>query len=60
MRIIQGYEPKRPITRTRLGLPEKSRIPEPVTINRLMQLPIQDMPPEILRLAFENRTEMKP
>ena len=29
-----------------------------VTINQLLQLPIQDMPPEILRLAFENRIEM--
>ena len=31
---------------------------KPVTINQLMQLPIQDMPTEILRLAFENRKEM--
>jgi len=33
-------------------------LPKPVTINQLMQLPIQDMPTEILRLAFENREEM--
>ena len=58
--IIQGYEPKRPYTRTRIGLPEKARIPKPVTINQLMQLPIQDMPPEILLLALENREEWKP
>lgn len=31
---------------------------KPVTINQLMQLPIQDMPPEILRLALENREEI--
>ena len=31
----------------------------PVTINQLLQLPIQDMPTEILRLAFEHREEMK-
>jgi hypothetical protein len=35
------------------------RIPKPVTINQLLQLPIQDMPPEILRLALENREEWK-
>ena len=56
--IIQGYEPKRPQTRRRIGLPEKVRIPKPVTINQLLQLPIQDMSPEILRLAFENREEI--
>jgi hypothetical protein len=56
--IVEGYEPKRPCTRTRIGLPPKIRIPRPVTINQLMQLPIQDMPDEILRLAFENREEM--
>ena len=38
---------------TALGI----RLPKPVTINQLMQLPIQDMPTEILRLAFENRKE---
>jgi hypothetical protein len=31
----------------------------PVTINQLLQLPIQDMPPEILRLALENREKYK-
>jgi hypothetical protein len=34
-------------------------LPKPVTINQLMKLDIQDMPTEILRLAFENREEMK-
>ena len=58
--IIQGYEPRRPQTRTRIGLPPKAIIPKPVTINQLLQLPIQDMPTEILRLAFENREEYKP
>jgi hypothetical protein len=38
-----------------LGIP---RVPKSVTVNQLMQLPIQDMPTEILRLAFENRQEM--
>ncbi len=38
-----------------LGIP---RVPKPVTINQLMQLPIQDMPTEVLRLAFDNRQEM--
>jgi hypothetical protein len=33
-------------------------LPRSVTINQLLQLPIQDMPVEILRLAFENRKEM--
>jgi hypothetical protein len=56
--IIEGYEPKRPTTRTRIGLPAKAHITRPVTINQLMQLPIQDMPVVILRLAFENREEM--
>ena len=56
--IIQGYEPRRKKTRARIGLPEKVRIPKPVTINQLLKLPIQDMPPEILRLAFENREEI--
>jgi hypothetical protein len=32
---------------------------KPVTINQLMRLPIQDQPTEILRLALENRVEMK-
>lgn len=32
---------------------------KPVTINQLLQLPIQDMPTEILRLAFEHREEWK-
>jgi hypothetical protein len=30
-----------------------------VTINQLLQLPIRDQPTEILRLAFENRVEVK-
>lgn len=34
------------------------RLHRPVTINQLLQLPIQDMPTEILRLAYENREEM--
>ena len=57
--IIDGYEPRRPRTRTRIGLPARIRIPKPITINQLMQLPIQDQPTPILRLAFELREEMK-
>jgi hypothetical protein len=34
-------------------------IHRPVTINQLLQLPIQDQPTEILRLALENRIEMR-
>jgi hypothetical protein len=34
------------------------RLHRPVTINQLMQLPIQDMPTEILAMALEQRKEM--
>lgn len=57
-RISEGYEPKKPDTRSRCGLPAKITPPHPVTINQLLQLPISEMPPEILRLAFLNREEM--
>jgi hypothetical protein len=57
-RIAVGYEPKKPDTRSRCGLPVKITLPHPVTINQLLKLPISDMPPEILRLAFDNREEM--
>ena len=56
--IIRGYEPRRSCTRQRLGLPARIRLPRPVTINQLLRLPLQDMPPEILRLALEFREEM--
>ena len=32
---------------------------KPVTINQLMQLPLQDQPPQILRLALQYREEIK-
>ena len=57
--IMRGYEPKRPTTRTRIGLPARVSIPQPVTINKLMQLPIQDQPAAILRLALIYREEMR-
>jgi hypothetical protein len=57
--IIEGYEPKRPVTRVRIGLPARVHLPRPITINQLMQLPIQDQPPQILRLAFEHREEIE-
>jgi len=60
LQIIQGYEPRRACTRTRLGLPARIHLPRPVTINQLMQLPIQDMPGPVLRLALEFRKEMIP
>jgi hypothetical protein len=57
--IAEGYEPKKAETRARCGLPEKISLPHPVTINQLMKLPISEMPPEILKLAFEHREEMQ-
>ena len=57
--IIEGYEPRRSCTRTRIGLPAKIRIPKPVTINQLLRLPLQDQPPQILRLALQYREEIK-
>jgi len=32
---------------------------KPVTINQLLQLPLQDQPPQILRLALQYREEIK-
>ena len=57
-RMIDGWVPRTRECRIRCGLPPRIRLSKPVTINQLLQLPIQDQPPEILRLAFENRTEM--
>jgi len=54
--VTNGIVPNNKAIQNALGIP--SRIPKPVTINQLMQLPIQDMPTLILRLAFENRQEM--
>jgi hypothetical protein len=53
--IQHGIIPTNPKIQRALGI----RPPKRVTINQLMQLPIQDMPKEILRLAFINREEMK-
>ena len=52
--MSQGVVPANRKIQKALGI----HLPKPVTINQLMQLPIQDMPTEILRLAFENREEM--
>jgi hypothetical protein len=58
--IIDGYEPKRTETRLRLGLPARIRFPRPrPTINDLFQLPIKEMPPEVLRYALEHREEYR-
>jgi hypothetical protein len=57
--IAEGYEPMRPETRARCGLPAKVTPPHPVTINQLLKLPVSEMPTEILKLAFENREEMQ-
>jgi hypothetical protein len=52
--LVNGVIPSSKNIQHALGL----RLHRPVTINQLMQLPIQDQPTEILRLAFENRMEM--
>jgi hypothetical protein len=53
--LVKGIIPNSKRIRRVLGL----KLHQPVTINQLLQLPIQDMPTEILRLALENRVEMK-
>lgn len=53
--MVHGVIPASKNVQHALGL----RLHKPVTINQLMQLPIQDQPPEILRLALEKRVEMK-
>jgi hypothetical protein len=58
--LLDGYEPKTEATRMRIGLPAKlPRPPRPVTINQLMQLPVTEMPVEILKLALANREVMR-
>ena len=52
--VVHNVIPDNRKVRAALGI----RFHRPVTINQLLKLPIQDMPPEILRLAFENREEM--
>ena len=58
--LLDGYEPIKPETRIRLGLPPE--LPKPVhhrTIDEhLATDPIQDMPAPLLRWALENRHEM--
>ena len=64
--IANGYEPKKPETRSRLGLPPiciicYRPIPKPkppITINQLLSNPIQEMLPDILRFAYEMREEI--
>jgi hypothetical protein len=53
---VNGNVPVNKKIQRALGIP---RLPHPITINQLMHLPIQDMPGEILKLALENREEMK-
>ena len=52
--MVHNVIPENRKARAALGI----RVHRPVTINQLLQLPIQDMPTEILRLAYENREEM--
>ena len=52
--MVHNVIPENRKVRAALGI----RVHRPVTINQLLQLPIQDMPTEILRLAYENREEM--
>jgi hypothetical protein len=52
--MVNGVIPANPKIQRKLGL----RPQRPVTINQLMQLPIQDQPTPILRLAFKHRKEM--
>jgi hypothetical protein len=47
--VVYGRIPLNATIRRRLG------IKRTVTINQLLRLRIQDMPPEILKLAIENR-----
>lgn len=58
--LLNGYEPRRPETRTRLGLP--AEIPAPIhrkTINEHLATDrIQDLPAPLLKWALENREEM--
>lgn len=57
--IVDGYEPKRPVTRVRIGLPPMIPKENHPKINDLFRLPIQDMPAPVLRYALEHREEMR-
>jgi len=57
--LITGYEPRKPATRIRLGLPPEIHEVKRRTINEhLSQDRIQDMPAPLLRWAIQNREEM--
>jgi hypothetical protein len=58
--LLDGYEPRTPETRTRLGLPAKIKEPRHHrTINdHLANDAIQDMPSDLLGWAFQNREEL--
>lgn len=49
--IAHGIVPKNKAIQRSLGI----HLRKPVTINQLLQLPIQEMPPEILKLALYYR-----
>jgi hypothetical protein len=53
--VIKGQIPANPKIRKALGIHAQRK---PVTINQLLRLPISEMPPEVLRWAFENREEI--
>jgi hypothetical protein len=59
--IKKGWIPRTPACRQRCGLPPKPRRKtlRPMTINQMLNLPIQDTPPEILAWQLENREEME-
>lgn len=53
-----GTIPKNKYARHALGIPRAYG--HPVSVNELLQKPIQEQPPEVLRLALEYRTDFFP
>ncbi len=60
--IVTGYEPRKPETRVRIGLPPEIKLPAPRKLRtidqHLAEDTIQDMPTPLLTWALENRVEM--
>ena len=52
--LVEGIVPCNKQIQRALGL----HLHSPVTINQLLNIPIQDMPVEILRLAMEHREDI--
>lgn len=57
VRYVYGYAVHNRIPHNR-DIRRRLGIKRTYTINQMLSLPIQDMPPEILRWAFENREEI--